>query len=627
MNFLHLLARNRLALAGLIVMLLIVLLALITPLLPLADPDVTNTAERFKRPFEDNAMLGTDHLGRDLLSRLLWGGRLSLAVGFASALIAAVIGATIGIVAGFYGGRTDNVIMRGVDMLMAFPYILLALAIVAALGPGLINALIAVAAVNIPFFARNIRGVTVSIAHREFVDAARLSGMSDARIILTEVLPNVIPVIVIAMSTTVGWMILETAGLSFLGLGSQPPQADLGSMLGEARSALITNPHTSIVPGAMILVIVMAINLLGDGVRDALDPRLRSGALSRPMPNTLVRRKDPVPETKTDALLELNGLKTQFHSNGRIHKAVGGVGLCVEAGECVGIIGESGSGKSVTALSVMGLVASPPGVITAGAVHFAGQELLGAPYETLRRLRGDRVAYIFQDPQATLHPLYTVGRQLVEAIRAHHPTSRANAHERAVELLRSVRIPNAEMRIDSYPHEMSGGMRQRVGIAMALANDPDLIIADEPTTALDVTVQAQILSLLSDLQRERGLAIIFITHDFGVVAQLCNRVAVMYAGRIVEEGPTDAILNSPAHPYTARLMACVPELGRGRRELAAIPGLPPVLDMLPQGCAFADRCHRVQDACRTGNISLSAIDDERAVRCIFPETPAMDKAQ
>ena len=627
MNFLHLLARNRLALAGLIVMLLIVLLALITPLLPLADPDVTNTAERFKRPFEDNAMLGTDHLGRDLLSRLLWGGRLSLAVGFASALIAAVIGATIGIVAGFYGGRTDNVIMRGVDMLMAFPYILLALAIVAALGPGLINALIAVAAVNIPFFARNIRGVTVSIAHREFVDAARLSGMSDARIILTEVLPNVIPVIVIAMSTTVGWMILETAGLSFLGLGSQPPQADLGSMLGEARSALITNPHTSIVPGAMILVIVMAINLLGDGVRDALDPRLRSGALSRPMPNTLVRRKDPVPETKTDALLGLNGLKTQFHSNGRIHKAVGGVDLCVEAGECVGIIGESGSGKSVTALSVMGLVASPPGVITAGAVHFAGQELLGAPYETLRRLRGDRVAYIFQDPQATLHPLYTVGRQLVEAIRAHHPTSRANAHERAVELLRSVRIPNAEMRIDSYPHEMSGGMRQRVGIAMALANDPDLIIADEPTTALDVTVQAQILSLLSDLQRERGLAIIFITHDFGVVAQLCNRVAVMYAGRIVEEGPTDAILNSPAHPYTARLMACVPELGRGRRELAAIPGLPPVLDMLPQGCAFADRCHKVQVACRTGRISLSAIDDERAVRCIFPETPAMDKAQ
>lgn len=627
MSFFALLARNRLALAGLVVMLVIVLLALVTPLLPLADPDVTNTANRFKRPFAGSVTLGTDHLGRDLLSRLFWGVRLSLAVGFVSALVAATIGSAFGIVAGFYGGRTDNVIMRGVDMLMAFPYILLALAIVAALGPGLINALIAVAAVNIPFFARNIRGVTVSIAHTEFVDAARLSGMGDARIILTEVLPNVIPVIVIAMSTTVGWMILETAGLSFLGLGSQPPQADLGSMLGEARSALITNPHTSIVPGAMILIIVMSINLLGDGVRDALDPRLKSGALSRPMPKTLVKREETISEAECPALLTLSGLKTQFHSNGHVHKAVGGVDLHVRSGECVGIIGESGSGKSVTALSVMGLVASPPGVITAGSVYFSGQELIGANYESLRRLRGDRVAYIFQDPLTTLHPLYTVGAQLVEAIRAHHAMPKVKAREHAIGLLESVRIPNAEERFDGYPHEMSGGMRQRVGIAMALANDPELIIADEPTTSLDVTVQAQILSLLSELQRERGLAIIFITHDFGVVAQLCDRVAVMYAGRIVEEGPTDAILNAPAHPYTVRLMACVPELGRGRRRLAAIPGLPPVLDGLPEGCAFAERCHKAKEACRTGDIILSATAGQRAVRCIDPELRATDAAR
>ncbi|MEM1163754.1 MAG: ABC transporter permease, partial [Pseudomonadota bacterium] len=330
MAFLRLLSRNRLALAGLIVMGAVVLLALVTPFLPLADPDVTNTANRFKPPFSEGAILGTDHLGRDLLSRLLWGTRLSLAVGFAAAIIAATLGATIGIVAGFYGGRTDNVIMRGVDMLMAFPYILLALAIVAALGPGLMNALIAVAAVNIPFFARNIRGITVAIAHKEFVDAARLAGMSNARIILTEVLPNVIPVIVIAMSTTIGWMILETAGLSFLGLGSQPPQADLGSMLGEARSALITNPHTSIVPGAMILVIVMAINLLGDGVRDALDPRLKSGALSRPMPTTRIERTEPVPAPQGDALLALRDLQTQFHVRERAYKAVGGVSLEVQ---------------------------------------------------------------------------------------------------------------------------------------------------------------------------------------------------------------------------------------------------------------------------------------------------------
>ncbi len=623
-GFLKLLARNRLALAGLIVMTLVVALAIVTPLLPVADPDVTNTADRFEYPFGEAGLLGTDHLGRDLLSRLLWGTRLSLAVGFVAAVTAATIGAAIGIVAGFYGGRTDNIIMRGVDMLMAFPYILLALAIVAALGPGLTNALIAVAAVNIPFFARNIRGVTVGIAHKEFVDAARLTGMSDARIIISEVLPNVVPVIVIAMSTTVGWMILETAGLSFLGLGSQPPQADLGSMLGEARSALITSPHTSIVPGAMILIVVMAINLLGDGVRDALDPRLKSGALSRPMATTIVDRKGEVPPMEGDALLDLKALETQFQVKSRIYRAVGGVDLHVRRGECLGIIGESGSGKSVTALSIMGLVASPPGVITGGAAYYKGKDLIGAPYETLRHLRGDQVAYIFQDPLATLHPLYTVGDQLIEAVRAHHGTSKAKARAHAITLLKSVRIPNAEVQVDTYPHEMSGGMRQRVGIAMALANDPEVIIADEPTTALDVTVQAQILSLLDDLRRERGLAIIFITHDFGVVAQLCDRVAVMYAGRVVEEGPTEAILNAPAHPYTARLMACVPELGQGRRVLAAIPGLPPAVDKLPQGCAFADRCDKVHDACRADEIAYARNAEGRKVRCIDPEPIAVE---
>ncbi|MEH6728242.1 MAG: ABC transporter permease, partial [Hyphomicrobiales bacterium] len=212
--FFKLLFRNRLAAAGAVVMAIVVLLALATPLLPLMDPDITNTADRFMRPFSEGHLLGTDHLGRDLLSRLMWGTRLSLAVGFAAAIIAAIIGSAIGIIAGYFAGRTDNIIMRFVDMLMAFPYILLALAIVAALGPGLMNALIAVAAVNIPFFARNIRGITVGIAHQEFVDAAKLAGLGHTKIILSEVLPNVVPVIVIAMSTTIGWMILETAGLS-----------------------------------------------------------------------------------------------------------------------------------------------------------------------------------------------------------------------------------------------------------------------------------------------------------------------------------------------------------------------------------------------------------------------------
>ncbi|MEY3005123.1 MAG: hypothetical protein RLZZ491_2299 [Pseudomonadota bacterium] len=614
--FLRLVFRNRLAGFGAIVLGLIVVLALLAPLLPLHPPNETDTANRFLRPLSDGHVLGTDHLGRDLLSRLVWGTRLSLAVGFAAALVAGLLGAAIGVIAGYIGGRTDNVTMRGIDMLMAFPYILLALAIVAVLGPGLLNALIAVAVVNIPFFARNIRGVTVGIAHREFIDAARLAGMGPARILLGEVVPNIVPVVVIAMSTTIGWMILETAGLSFLGLGSQPPQADLGSMLGEARAAMITAPHTSIVPGVMILLIVMSVNFLGDGIRDALDPRLRSGALSRPMAATRVDRA-PVPKPQGDGLLSIEGLQTQFQVGARIYRAVNDVTLHLEPGECLGLIGESGSGKSVTALSVMGLVASPPGVITAGAAWLNGQDLIGAPYEVLRGFRGRKVAYVFQDPLSTLHPLYRIGDQLIEAIRVHEPVSHAQAQARAIKLLDDVRIPNPAARARAFPHELSGGMRQRVGIAMALANDPDIIIADEPTTALDVTVQAQILALLADLRRSRGLAILFITHDFGVVAQLCDRVAVMYGGQVVETGPTPEVLASPAHPYTRRLIECVPELGKGRRALAAIPGLPPAVDDLPAGCAFAPRCDKAQDLCRAGTIALTGRAHQ--VRCLFPE--------
>ena len=630
MAFLRLLSRNRLALAGLVVLSAVVLVVLAAPLLPLADPDVTNTADRYQPPFSEGAWLGTDHLGRDLLSRLIWGTRLSLAVGFAAATIAATIGAAIGVTAGYFGGRFDNIVMRGVDMLMAFPYILLALAIVAALGPGLLNALIAVAAVNVPFFARNIRGITVGLAHREFVDAARLSGMGHLRIIWSEILPNVMPVIVIAMSTTIGWMILETAGLSFLGLGSQPPQADLGSMLGEARAALITNPHTSVVPGLMILVIVMSINLLGDGVRDALDPRLKSGALSRPRPATGVSRRSVPPQGADDdspvPLLEVTDLQTEFHVRKRVFAAVGGVSLTLGPGECLGLVGESGSGKSVTALSLTRLVASPPGLIAGGAVRYEGEDLIGVDYRRLRHLRGNRIAYIFQDPLATLHPLYRIGDQLTEAMTVHRRLSRRAARARATELLDAVRIPQAASRLDAYPHELSGGMRQRVGIAMALANDPDIIVADEPTTALDVTVQAQILSLLDDLRRERGLAILFITHDFGVVGQLCDRVAVMYAGRIVEEGPTSRVLAAPAHPYTRRLIACVPRPGQGARRLTAIPGGPPSVDDLPPGCAFAPRCPRARPDCRQGQIALEPARG-RMVRCLYPDhSPLLEVA-
>ena len=616
-NFLKIVAKNRLAAFGGILLLIILTLSILAPILPLKEPNITNTADRFMVPFEGGHILGTDHLGRDLLSRLLWGTQLSLAVGFAAAFIAATFGSILGAIAGFYGQKTDNIIMRFIDMLMAFPYILLALAIVAALGPGLFNALIAVALVNIPFFARNIRGVTVTLANKEFIEAARLSGMSNLRILIVEIFPNLLPMIVIAMSTTVGWMILETAGLSFLGLGSQPPQADLGSMLGEARSALITNPHTSFVPGIMIFCIVIGINLFGDGVRDALDPRLKKGSLIRPLPQTIYEEGDTQPQPSTK-LLSVQNLSTQFHVNQDVYQSSNDVSFEIQEGECLGLIGESGSGKSVTALSVTSLVASPPGVIKKGSVNYKNQNLLALPYEELRSIRGNKISYIFQDPLTTLHPLHTIGDQLLEALQAHDSKlSASESISKSKDLLKSVQIPNPDNVWDVYPHQLSGGMRQRVCIAMALINDPELIIADEPTTALDVTVQAQILNILNSLREDRKLSILFISHDFGVISQLCDRVIVMYAGSIVVEGPVKNIMQQAAHPYTSELIKCVPQLGNKEHALHSIPGNPPSLNQLPEGCAFANRCQYKQDQCLKGSVPVSS-KDNRSYKCFYP---------
>jgi peptide/nickel transport system permease protein len=617
----RLLANNRLAAIGLGILVFVCFVVLIVPILPLPSPDVTDPAQRLIPPFTRGYALGTDHLGRDILSRLLWGTRVSLAVGVSASLMAAIVGSTVGLAAGYAGGWADNLLMRGIDMVMAFPYILLALAIVAALGPGLMNALYAIAFVNIPFFARNIRGVTLGLSRREFVDAAKLSGKGPLRIVLTEILPNVLPVIVITLSTTVGWMILETAGLSFLGLGAQPPQADLGSMLGEGRKLVFTAPYVSVIPGILIFLLVMSINLLGDGIRDVLDPRLRSGALARPSARTLVERQggpSPGTEAHPKAALDVKDLRTEFRIGSEAYRAVGGVSLVLNEEECLGLVGESGSGKSVTAMSLLGLVPSPPGRIVGGRVMMDGRDLLEIPMSDMRRLRGGRIAMIFQDSLSTLHPLFTVGDQIAEAIRAHQPLSYRAAWQRAVELLDLVRIPSPARRARAYPHELSGGMRQRISIAMALANDAEILIADEPTTALDVTVQAQVLRLLDRLRKDKQAAVLFITHDFGIVAQICDRIAVMYAGRIVEVGPTAEVLASPAHPYTRKLIDCVPVLGNPHRRFDAIDGLPPAVNRLPPGCAFAGRCPSVKDDCRSGEIRLAEIAARRAVRCLHP---------
>ncbi|MEE1927741.1 ABC transporter ATP-binding protein [Streptomyces sp. TRM 70351] len=297
------------------------------------------------------------------------------------------------------------------------------------------------------------------------------------------------------------------------------------------------------------------------------------------------------------ALLDVQDLYVEFHTRDGVVRAVNGVSYSVEAGRTLAVLGESGSGKSVTAQAVMGILDSPPGRVAGGRILFHGQDLLGMDAEARRRVRGARMAMIFQDALSSLNPVLSVGFQLAEMFRVHRGASRAQARERAVELMERVRIPAAKARVNDYPHQFSGGMRQRIMIAMALALEPELIIADEPTTALDVTVQAQVMDLLAELQREYRMGLVLITHDLGVVADVADEIAVMYAGRIVETAPVHELYKRPAHPYTRGLLDSIPRLDRKGEELYAIRGLPPNLLHVPPGCPFHPRCPRMRKVC------------------------------
>src|SRR5215218_2272655 len=319
------------------------------------------------------------------------------------------------------------------------------------------------------------------------------------------------------------------------------------------------------------------------------------------------------------ALLEIDNLRVHFDTDDGVVKAVDGISYTVDRGQTLGIVGESGSGKSVSSLTVMGLSRSRNARIS-GSIRFGGKELLTASDDELRTIRGDDIAMIFQDPLSSLHPFYKVGAQIVEAIRTHRDVSKQQAYDRAIEMLGLVGIPEPRKRAESYPHEFSGGMRQRAMIAMALANDPKLLIADEPTTALDVTVQAQILELIERLQSEFDTAVVVITHDLGVVAEMADEIAVMYAGRIVETGNADTIFNAPEHPYTWGLLSSIPRMDTAREDaLIPIPGRPPSLINLPGGCSFHPRCPYVREAHKRVDPVLDPVDGDptHKVACLL----------
>lgn len=320
------------------------------------------------------------------------------------------------------------------------------------------------------------------------------------------------------------------------------------------------------------------------------------------------------------SLLQVKNLVVEFPSRKGTLRALDSVSFDIAPGEILGVVGESGAGKSLTGAAIIGLL-EPPGRVSSGEILLEGKRIDNLPYAQMRAIRGRQIGAIFQDPLTSLNPLYSVGQQLIETITTHLPLNAAQARKRAIELLNDTGIPAAEQRIDHYPHQFSGGMRQRVVIALALAAEPKLIVADEPTTALDVSIQAQIITLLKTICKERGAAVMLITHDMGVIAETCDRVAVMYAGRVAEIGPVSEVINRPSHPYTSGLMACIPDMSEDRANLHQIDGAMPRLNAIPQGCAFNPRCEKTIDKCRQSRPDLMAAGATQAA-CWLHETGA-----
>ena len=594
---------------------LIVVLALAVPLLPLDDPIRMAVASRLAPPSRAHP-LGLDEYGRDVFSRALWGARVSLAVAFTSALLAGVVGITLGLLGGYFRGVVEIVTVRAVESLLCFPPILLALLVVTVLGPGAGTLILALAILYAPGYARVAYAETLSTRALDYVTAQQALGAPAGRILARTVLPNVAPPLLVQFSLTVAAALVLESGLSFLGLGVVPPTPSWGLMIRGARSTMEQAPWLLVWPCLALTGTILALNWLCDRLRDALDPRAAAAArrwraADRVLPGLIAPRAPP-------ALLQVEALTVEIATPAGAIRPVDDVSLAVAPGETLALVGESGSGKTLTGLALLGLL-PPAARMIGGTVLLTGRDghardLVRLSEPERRALRGDDVAMVFQDPGASLSPLHRIGAQVAEGIRAHRAVGRGAAAARAVELLRAVGLPDPARRARAFPHELSGGQRQRAMIAGAVANAPRLLIADEPTTALDVTIQAQILALLADLQRQGGgMGLIVITHNLAVVAEIADRVAVMYAGQIVEQGPVGAVFAQPRHPYTAALIASVPEGGAAR--LVAIPGVVPAPHALPAGCRFAPRCARADTTCATMPPPLHAPAPDRLSRC------------
>ncbi len=521
-------------------------------------------------------------------------------------------------VAGFFGGRWENFIMRFTDIFLVIPDLPLMVVIVALTKPSLLNIIFVIGLLGWTTTARVVRSQTLAVKSRKFVLRARAIGAGKGHIVMHHILPLVMPILVVQAVLVVSLAILNESALSFIGLGD-PTALSWGQMLNYAfgRGAMSTGAWWAlVVPGFGIVWVVLGLTLLGQGLEKVLNPRLETHHL---MPGRLsVQKEAGVIASNKETLLEVQNLSINYVNEGQSPaRAVENISFTLKEGELIGLVGESGCGKTTLMLSLLRLLPAA-GQIVNGKVFFNGKDLVALSDEELNMIRWSGISIVFQGAMNALNPVRTVGDQIAEAITKHLPNfPKENLQARVIELLDLVGI--AADHKDNYPHQYSGGMRQRAMIAMALACDPKIIIADEPTTALDVMIQAQILELLDTLRKKLGLAIIFVTHDLGVVAEICDKVLVMYGGVTAEYADVDVIYNTAKHPYTQELLKAFPDLTKPKKKLSSIPGYPPRLDALPAGCRFAPRCPAAIARCHTEQPAQHQITDEHVASCHLVE--------
>ncbi|MEU1442373.1 dipeptide/oligopeptide/nickel ABC transporter permease/ATP-binding protein [Streptomyces mirabilis] len=621
---------------------LVVLLAVFAPLLAPHDPlDQQPQVDGTGAPSGGHWM-GQDSLGRDILSRLMYGARWSLAIGLGATSLALVVGALLGAIAATSRGAVDETLMRCLDVVMAFPGIALAAVLVAVFGGGITVLICAIAFLFTPSVARVVRANVLDQYGEDYVTAERVIGARTPHIVLRHVAVNCAAPVLVFCTVQVAEAIVFEASLSFIGAGVRPPDPSWGSVIADGKNMVLTGGWwATVFPGLLMLITVLSLNILSEGVSDAwAAPVAREVAakatagdrLEAPEPGSgevlelpglteaaarLRSRARPLPTGRP--VLSVENLAIGFEARHGGVDIVDGIGFDVHPGEVLGLVGESGCGKSLTALAVMGL--EPKGARVRGHVRFDQRQLVGEPMRVRRRLLGHEMAMVYQDALSSLNPAMTIRAQLKQLVRR-------GGRQTPAELLALVGL-DPERTLRSYPHELSGGQRQRVLIAMALSRGPKLIVADEPTTALDVTVQAQIITLLLKLREELGFALILVSHDLALVADVTDRVVVMYGGQIVETGVTADLVEAPAHHYTRGLLGSVLSLESAAERMTQIKGVVPAPADFPAGCRFADRCPLASEVCRTtapdllGSRTHTAACHHPAVDLITTESEAV----